>query len=136
MGSFFSCLTEDVKLTTPFGSCSCGKSACGCLGKNANERQNSDQQRQQAMEEQIQKAVTQQLSSVEQLMKTAITNNVKQFGVMPVIHVLERGIQSPPPSVRALTVRVSEPVHMIEQVLESDEMKESIPIAMKLMELI
>lgn len=125
--SIFACSTESVSLTTPFGSCACGKSICGCFGKN--ERQTSDQQRQQQVQEQIHAIVTQQLANVEQLMKTAITNNLDKFGMMPVIHVLESDAASPPQTLRALTVRVSSPVHnIIESVLDSDEVKEVIPI--------
>ena len=118
--SAFNCLTEEVVLTTPFGSCTCGRSACSCV----NQRETSDQLRQRVLADEVQKAVKVQFDNVEQLMKTAITNNLNKFGVIPVIHVLERGVASPPAALRSLTVRVSQP--LVEEVM--DEMKEAFPV--------
>lgn len=129
--SKFDCVTENVALTTPFGSCSCGRSICGCKGKI--ERETSDQKAQQAMTDEIANRVKEQLSSIETLMHTMMTQHTEKFGVVPAIQILERGCQSPPPSSRTLTVRVCHP--LVEDVLTELE-DHALPIAIKLAEVV
>lgn len=124
------CETEDLALTTPFGSCSCAKSACQCF-KDVS-RENSDEHKQRTMENIVQITVAAQLNKVEEMMKNAVNESIKNRGLIPMIHVLEKGMQSPPPSLRALTVRINQPLNIIEEEVK----EEIIPVSMKLMELL
>ena len=62
------CLSENMALSTPIGSCGCGKSSCNCFGKQEDS--------QTEMDRQIQIAIRVEMASVEAAMKAAMLDSL------------------------------------------------------------
>jgi hypothetical protein len=100
MGNLFSnCKHKDFKVETVFGNCGCSESVCSCFAS----AEESDE-----MTKQIAIALRVELANIEHTMKQATIANIKKFGTMPQINVLDAGAQSPnlDPQVNTLSVSV------------------------------
>jgi CTP synthase (UTP-ammonia lyase) len=99
MGNFFSnCKQKDLKVETIFGSCGCAESMCSCFASAKEEDE---------MTRQIAVALRVELANIEFTMKQAIIANIKRFGVMPQINVLDVGAKLPSPKINTLSVQVN-----------------------------
>ncbi len=99
MGNLFSnCQHKDFKVETAVGNCGCASSVCTCFAKQEEE---TDE-----MTKQIAIALRVELQAIESQMKEAIIANIKKFGIIPQINVLDSGAKSPSPKTNTLSVRV------------------------------
>ena len=94
------CNTDDAKLNTPFGSCGCMRSSCGCFGSKQVEPSQEDKQM-----EQVNAAIKVELREIEMIMRNRLLASLQIHGTLPPIRVIEPGVMSPPPVDRQLTLR-------------------------------
>jgi hypothetical protein len=97
MGGMFSCLTQDLKLQTVFGTCECAKSVCSCFAEKTDEA---------VLEKRIADAIKIEIGTIEDRLKIAMQIKLETFGDLPAIRVLDAAMESPQPTENAISIRI------------------------------
>ena len=96
------CESTEMKLSTPFGKCSCGRSVCGCFTKKDAEPEDN------VVMAQIKEIMKAKMAHVETMLQTQIIQSLNKYGDVAPIHILQHGQASPISPRRAMTIRIKE----------------------------
>jgi hypothetical protein len=97
MGGMFSCLTQDLKLQTAFGTCGCAQSVCSCFANDTNEK---------IIEKKIADAIKIEIGAIGQHLRTAMQIKLQTYGDLPVIKILDEVMESPHADENAVSIRI------------------------------
>ena len=106
------CESTEMKLSTPFGKCSCGRSVCGCFTKKDDESEDN------VVMAQIKEIMKAKMAHVETMLQTQIIQSLNKYGDVAPIHILQHGQASPISPRRAMTIRIKESEPYVQEVVE------------------